>query len=508
MRPLRWLPLAGALLVAGVSTGHGQEPVQVTEQGVQVDFQDVDIRFVLSALAEAARLNLSYGDLPARRVTLRMTRPVAREQIPALLRSLAQSNGLRLIEEADLVRVEVAEPGAARAEPAADTAAEAEMRLYVHRLKHARAPRLSATLQAVFGGGRQQPGLLGQLGARPQAPLSERLREQRLAPAGRDTVARAPADVAVVGPSLPAQLRGEVQIVPDEATNSLLVRAQPGDWEVVRQAIEAMDLRPLQVLIEVVIAEVRRTSTLDVGVSARATRGADTGTVGTGGITGALRVARTGQVDVDVMLNALASSGNVRILSRPVLLAQNNQEARILIGSERPFVQVFRSLATDAGVRDQVVQYRDVGTSLSIVPTINDDGYVNLQVVQEVSTATAETQFNAPVISTREASTHLFLRNGQTAVLGGLMDREESRNRSGVPLLKDIPLVGMLFGSTQHNTTQSELFLFITPHVIATDDDTDRIRQGIEDRAGFLRDTSVTRPVVPRPPPQPPPQRP
>jgi general secretion pathway protein D len=304
----------------------------------------------------------------------------------------------------------------------------------------------------------------------------------------------------VVPPGLPAQLHGEIQIVPDEATNSLLVRARPDDWEVLRQTIAAMDLRPLQVLIEVVIAEVRRTRDLTVGVS-----GTISGKGGSAELEGAtggdftLKVARTGEIDINVTLSAMAANGEVRILSRPVLLAQNNQEARILIGAERPFVQVYRALPTDAAVRDQVVQYRDVGTSLSIVPTINEEGYVNLQVAQEVSTATSETQFGAPVISTREASTHLFIRDGHTAVLGGLIDRQDSRSRSGVPLLKDIPLVGMLFGTTQRNFSQSELFLFITPHVITSDDDTARLRGDLQRGTELLRDTTVADPLVPRP---------
>ena len=150
-----------------------------------------------------------------------------------------------------------------------------------------------------------------------------------------------------------------------------------------------------------------------------------------GGVCGACRGAYpiTGALDVSVALRALSARGDVRILSRPVLLAQNNQEAHILVGSQRPFVQVFRSLPTDAGVRDQIVQYRDVGTSLTIMPTVNPDGYVNLQLSQEVSSATAETQFGAPVISTREARTYLFVRDGQTTVIGGLIGVEEDQSR-------------------------------------------------------------------------------
>src|SRR5690606_3271506 len=122
---------------------------------------------------------------------------------------------------------------------------------------------------------------------------------------------------------------------------------------------------------------------------------------------------------------ALATTGEVRILSRPVVHAQNNQPARILVGTQQPFVQFSQILPTDpVGARAEIVQYREVGTVLSILPTINDDGYVNLAVAQEVSSATAETQFGAPVISTREAETQLLVRNGQTVVLGGLVDQQ------------------------------------------------------------------------------------
>jgi general secretion pathway protein D len=308
---------------------------------------------------------------------------------------------------------------------------------------------------------------------------------------------------------LPGALSGDVQIVPDETTNSLLVRAEAGDWEVLRQTIAALDLRPLQVLIEVLIAEVRHTRDLQVGVSASASKEGSSVEL-KGQTTGdfVLKILRSGDVDVSVTLAALAARGDVRILSRPVIFAQNNQEARILVGAERPFVQVFRSLPTDAAVRDQVVQYRDVGTSLTINPTINPDGYINLQLTQEVSTATAETQFGAPVISTREASTHVFMRDGQTAVIGGLIDRQRDRSRSGIPILSEIPGLGVLFGTTRRNTTNSELFLFLTPHVVSTDDDIERVRGQLQERSElFERGALPPVRLTPRraPPVQPPP---
>jgi general secretion pathway protein D len=483
-----WVALV-VVLWGRVPGATAQEPVKVTAEGVLVDFQDADLRLVVAALAEAGGLNLVYSDLPARHVTLRMKQPVPQANLLPLLRSLAQSNGLRVIEEGDFLRLEpiaAADTVAQRSDTTGE-AAEA-MRLFVYRLKHVRAARLGATIQALFGGslpGTPRPGIR-------ELPLSQGLRQGPANPLRPDTTPSVSVELAPARNSLPGQLKGEVQIVPDETTNSLLVRAQTSDWEVVRQAVEALDLRPLQVLIEVTIAEVRRTSESELSLSGSVADSKNAPSVrGTlkGNTTGdfVLEALRAGTLDISLALSSLSTRGNVRIVSRPVILAQNNQEARILIGSERPFVQVSRSLPTDAAVRDQVIQYRDVGTKLTITPTINDDGYVNLQVLQEVSTATAETQFGAPIISTREASTYLFVKNGRTAVLGGLIDRQQERTKSGIPILMEIPLVGGLFGSRRTTSSNSELFLFLTPHIIATDQDADDMRRNVESGTPLLR---------------------
>jgi general secretion pathway protein D len=513
---VRRLLLALAIAWAAAGAAHGQEPerVRVSEEGVLVDFQDADLRLVLTALAEAGGLNLLYSDLPQRRVTLRMKQPVPRENLLPLLRSLAQSNGLRLTEDGDFLRLDSAAgaPEVQAGRQDTSRAAQQETRLFVYRLKHVRAGRLGNTLQSLFGGAGTAPP--ERPGVR-EVPLSEGLRAEPAPLGGPDTGAAGPqvrVDLKTPAPSIPGQLRGDVRIVPDETTNALLVRARTDDWEVIRQTIEALDLRPLQALIEVLIVEVRRTSERELSLSGKvADSKVDPTARGTlkGSTAGdfVLEALRAGTLDVSLALSALASRGTVRIVSRPVILAQNNQEARILVGSERPFVQVSRSLPTDAAVRDQVIQYRDVGTKLTLTPTINDDGYVNLQVLQEVSTATAETQFGAPVISTREAATYLFIKDGHTAVLGGLIDRQQEKTRSGIPVLMEIPLLGGLFGTSRTSSTNSELFLFLTPHIVATDEDGDRVRTDVEAGAPLLRsalpepatllppvDTSVVRP--------------
>ena len=153
-----------------------------------------------------------------------------------------------------------------------------------------------------------------------------------------------------------------------------------------------------------------------------------------------------------------------------MILASNNDEAEILVGSQQPFIQVSQT-QVGAVAQNQVVQYQPVGTRLLVRPTVSGDGYVTLDLTQEVNQATTQVVFNAPVISTRTIRTRLLVRDSQTVVLGGLSDRERDKNSGGIPILSSIPLIGGLFGHTTRSTTDSEFFLFLTPRIIATDDD-------------------------------------
>ena len=471
--------------------------VRQTAAGILIDFQDVDLRTVITALAEAGGLNVSYGDIPARRTTLRLHQPIAKAEVLPLLKSVAATNGLQVIQEERVLRLQADD---ARSQPAAAAKAVAlpESKLFVYRLRHARAIKLASTLQSIFGPA-TSPGQSATTGP-------PRIGPQQAATTG-DSAKTGTTKSTNTTVSISATLHAPLQIVSDETTNSLVIHAIESDYDIVRQAIEALDLRPRQVLIEMLIAEVRHSSDLELGVAARATRETDPGADRGAGIASTstadliLRLTSNAAFDINVALHALQSRGDVRIISRPVLLAQNNQEAKILVGSQRPFVQVFRSLPTEAAVRDQVVQYKDVGTSLTILPTINSDGYVDLQLAQEVSTATTEVQFGAPVISTRETSTHLLVRHGQTAVIGGLVDRTLETTRTGLPFLTAIPLAGHLFGSAVSSRATTELFLFLTPHIIESDADADQLRDDVQRESKWLRDEKTQ---ITRPPPKPP----
>ncbi|MCI0432679.1 MAG: hypothetical protein L0271_03370 [Gemmatimonadetes bacterium] len=483
MRRPAWPAMVLALSLGSAMPAAAQQPgIQRTQQGVNLNFQDVDLAYVISALAQLASLNVVYYDLPDKQVTVRTSRPVSLDEIAGLIRNLAISNGVSVDEAGGFMRLQ----GALSQDQ------QPPRQLYIERLRHARAPVLAETLTTLFGGVIRTSNP-----ARAAASLSAQLRaleqQQQLAQQG----------IEIGVPRIVGELEGNVTIVPDELTNSLLVRATPADWQIIQQAIQALDLRPLQVVIEVLIAEVRRTDELDVGTSFLIE--SESGRTGAmlpdpGAAPGdfSAGIVRSGVVNLEATLSALASTGNVRIISRPIVMAQNNQEAQIFVGSERPFVAFSQAVPNDQGILNQSIQYRDVGTNLTITPTINEDGYVNLAVLQEVNAATSELQFDAPVISTRTAQTQLLARNGQTVVVGGLVDRQEDHTRTGIPFLKDIPILGYLFGRTRSITGTSELFLFLTPYIVASDEDADRVRDEIEERAELLRTIIPIEPLLPR----------
>jgi general secretion pathway protein D len=262
-------------------------------------------------------------------------------------------------------------------------------------------------------------------------------------------------------------------------------------------------------LIEVTIAEVDRTRDLDVGVSGSVRRIREGQT--TADITGTTvstandrdfilaLSGNNGTIKYDVAIAALQSRGDVRVLSLPVIIAQNNVQAVLNVGSSRPFVQVSQTVPNDPTGRVQTVQYIDVGTVLTITPTINPDGYVNLQISQTDNSATNQVQFDAPIINKREATTQVFIRNGQTTVIGGLADNSRTRDVSGIPFLSRIPLIGpLLFGRTTHSDETRELFLFLTPHIISSDEDIDKYREAIRDGSDLLKQIDIGPRIIPR----------
>ncbi|HEX5180125.1 MAG TPA: secretin N-terminal domain-containing protein [Gemmatimonadaceae bacterium] len=463
-----------------------QLPVSGSGDSVRIHLVDADLRAAVQALAPYLDRPVVFGPMAAgARVSLEMPHPVPRSDVRQLLESLLESQNLSLVSDSGLYRVGTREahPPAAAPTPARGVggvgSATQAIQLFVIRLHHARAADVAATVNALYG----KASALGEIGAGPNAQpptLSQQLEANHVPAAGLSP----PDNSSPAVVSRAATFNGDVTIVPDPRSNSLLIRASAHDYALIQAAVDQLDTRPLQVLIEVVIAEVQRNWSLTFGVNGNAppasvnhgkTTVAETVNGNSGVSDFVLQIMNLGRLNINATLSAAEEQGEVRILSRPVVIASNNEVASINVGSQRPFVQVSRALPNDEATQDQVVQYKDVGTKLTVSPTISPDGYVVLQVSQEVDNATAEVAFDAPVISTRSVQTELLIKDGQTVALGGLSDRQHDTNQGGIPLLSKIPLIGGLFGHASRDMTDDELYLFLTPHVIRTDADADSL---------------------------------
>lgn len=396
-------------------------------------------------------------------------------------------------------------------------AGESGLRTYVVNLKYAAASDLAESLGQLFGvnvGGANTESLADR-------SLSRSLDNFRAREADtfRTRNTTAPATRNPGGSGITARdsaagvLVGRTTIVPSGPTNALVIRTAPPNYPLLRETIEALDTRPVQVLFEVTIAEIALGRGTEFGVDWSAVnRGGDVNAqFGSPEIpdsnSNAFFLRRTGLrggTGIRTMLSALASKNDVHVLSTPQVLAANNREATVLVGSKVPFIASTR-LGNEVAI-DRAVQYQDVGTKLSIIPTINDDNYVSVQLLQEVSSLTAQTvsaALSAPVISTREASTHAVLRDGQTGIIAGLIGESRGTQDSGIPFLKDIPILGNLFKRSSVTRQRTELVIFVTPYIIRSDADANNVRNRMRDHfeetsPGGLNGTRLGNPPVKR----------
>ena len=266
---------------------------------------------------------------------------------------------------------------------------------------------------------------------------------------------------------------GEVRVVADTKNNALLILANSAGYEKIEAALKKLDTAPRQVLIEVTIAEVTLKDELKYGIEWLFTNGPrrsgklDLGAAGLNSIVPGFSYAITSAADGSVksVLNALASDNKLNILSSPHIMVADNQVAKIQVGDSVPIAGP-QTVAT-SGVVVSSVQYLDTGVILSVTPSINAGGLVNLDISQEVSTASSTTTsgLNSPTISKRSTKTIVTVQSGETMVLGGLISERSANDNTGLPFLSSIPLIGGLFGTQERTKARTELIVLITPRV-------------------------------------------
>lgn len=269
----------------------------------------------------------------------------------------------------------------------------------------------------------------------------------------------------------------------DPETRKLIVVTDEETAQHIGQVVTNLARPAPQVLIKVVFVEVTYRKGLDIGLEGNTAQLFGGNNANTGLVNHAFGLAAAGtspappgaglyQIlgsDFQVTLRAIAQAGKSEILSRPSVLARNNQQAYITVGQNVPIVGGINY--DSLGNQRTTVSYRDVGIILQVTPFITSSGMVEMVVSPEISSLSEETVafgdgIEIPIINTRTADTVVITPDGQTVVIGGLMQKTKAETDSKIPVLGDIPLLGNLFKRKERSDTKTELLIFLTPHIL------------------------------------------
>jgi general secretion pathway protein D len=319
----------------------------------------------------------------------------------------------------------------------------------------------------------------------------------------------------------------QLRVVADPATNSLIIYGTAQEFQNIKNILKELDAVPRQVLLDVLVFEVTLNNTERLGVDYEILSGNTpffgrtlpskgsvlTGLLGLlnqngtdaagralplGGMTGVF-----GGNTVRALVNALMSDSRVKILSAPSVLASDNRPARIQVGSQQPVATgsvatPITTAATGAATSfatSSTIQYQNTGRIVTIIPQVNSQGLVNLQILAEVSainqtaqgTVTLGTAGSFPSFDIRQAETTAVVQDGDSLAIGGIIAENKNETRTGIPYLMDVPVLGRLFRTTSDETVRTELIFLITPHVIRNRSEGTAVTEEFKSKLSIIR---------------------
>lgn len=393
--------------------------------------------------------------------------------------------------------------------------------IHVIYLKYAKAEELASTLSNLAGGGggggsvsNPRNTSTSRNNTSSRSSTSSRTQSQNTRTQGRTSSGFGGMSG---GGDATATFEGGVRVTADAPTNALVITASYNDYRTLKRVIEMLDVRRRQVFVEAVILELSQSRNLNVGLNYHG------GVPGDGTTTSGALIARGSQsllpsdanllaglavglfgITIDapsalsalniteipafgVVLQALQSDKDVNILSTPSILTSNNQEAKIVVGQNVPF----QSGSTISTIGSNVsISREDVALTLRVTPQVNESNEVTLEVFQEITEVVPGTTSNilGPTTTKRSAETVVSVPDNQTVVIGGLISTKENAAEDKIPVLGDLPLIGFLFRTKSKTLEKSNLLVFLTPHIIDTEEDLMNVyRVKMAQRQEFIR---------------------
>ena len=358
--------------------------------------------------------------------------------------------------------------------------------LQVYPVRNSNAGQLAGLLSSIYGGGGS---------ASPKGGVAPGM-TQATSGKGKGAGGAAKRAGTSGGGSFTLGDDGDVRIVADDYNNTLLVYSTPYEYQKIERILNKLDVVATQVLIEASIVEVTLRDDLEYGLEWAFDNNLGGGDTGRGllDLGGGLQpqagfsyTITNSAGAVKAVLNALAEESLINVISTPSVMVLDNHTASIQVGDQQPIQS--QSTVTNGGNVQNSITYKDTGVSLTVTPSVNDGGLVTLDIEQSVTdvgpvdAATRQRSFLQRAVSSRVA-----IRSGESVVLGGLIRDNETEGKSGVPVLKDIPLVGALFSTTTVASSRTELLIFITPRVMESDQDLRDLNTEMRSRMRGLTD--------------------
>ena len=330
-----------------------------------------------------------------------------------------------------------------------------------------------------------------------------------------------------------APISKNVQIVADKSTNALVITADTADYAILEDVIQKLDISRPMVYLEALIMEVNAAKGFKLGVEWQAANagsyhdktgaviGGVSGDKGSYGIASSLAAGKglpsglslgvigeaisvttaAGTIvfpTLAAFIQAYQSDSDVRILSTPQLLTLDNEEAEITVGQNVPYV-TRQDTTTTSDINYSSYEYKDVGVTLKVTPQINKEGFIRMKLDQSVTKVvtasatvdTSGTQILTPTTLKRTAKTTVTIKDGETVVIGGMIEDNSDTGTYKVPFLGDIPILGWLFKSRSRSSERNNLFVFITPRIIRNPEDATLIHQDKKDYMKTIREGTI-----------------
>ncbi|MCM8805045.1 MAG: hypothetical protein NC833_07315 [Candidatus Omnitrophica bacterium] len=499
-----------------------------SEKEFYLNFNNVDIKTFIKFVGEITKENYVIDPNIRGNITIYSTTPIPVEQIDRVFKSVLNFYGFTVTKKEGLSLISPITEGKIRTKfiNVGDVPKdkEEEYVIQVIPLKYYPSETISQIINPYISKGgqitvdtRTNTIIISDIGEnirkimeivekidKPSPPGQEEIRIFKLQNADAEEVARVLGQIlqkkisAVRVPTRQTPI--QPQVVSVKATNSLIVYADPSDFDTITNILKEIDVLTNQVLIEALIAEVTFDKTKKLGIEWATSQKFDnekyTGVAGTNfgdlasyissgippeGLSIAFYKGEfTYPLSVGALINLYSRDSQFNILSTPQIVTADNQEATINVGENIPYLKETRFYTYREGQGSDIVKsydYKDVGIVLKITPQISQDKYVKLKISQEVTKLVQGGIPEAPTTAKRKAETTLIVPNGKTVVLGGLLRNESEKSIQKVPLLGDIPGIGRLFRKETTNSIKTNLMIFITPHIISTFQEAEKIRE-------------------------------